>query len=173
MTQRGLLVLDADVKLIDDFATRHGLVWAIDTSNCSPVIIGENDSRVYVFDEGQRKLAVAFIPDETPEGYAATMRELLDAEFDLVHDNPCESYLAYDAANERQGALTVKVCGLVSVKDSAKKRATMRDVIEAARLRNRKQAEAKQDTKRRKLTKLGIEYDPDTWGAVPIGCTAL
>ena len=154
-------MLDADVLLVDRFCEKFDLCFAIDTADATPVIVGLHEARIYCFDEAQKLLAIELCPDELEDGWSNTRTMLLRAEFDLVRDSSFEAYLAFNSQSDRQCRLAVEVGGFMPVTDSAAHRATMREVIQAARQRKAKKRAATLNTRQRKLARQGIYVDLD------------
>ena len=151
--------MDADVKLIDDFCSRHNLVWAIDCATVEPVILGEHDSKIYCYDIANSKLAIAFVPDEQKECWSYIMGSMLRAHFEIIRDGRCESYAAFDPMSEGQSLLALSIAGIKPAKNSARKRARMVEVITAARQRKGRATELKNKAKMRELKAAGVYLD--------------
>ena len=147
---------DADIELIDTFCERYDLVWAIQTSDCTPVVSGLYGT-VYSFDERLGKLALELVPDDF-DFWPDTRAKLLRAGFDVVRDSSFEACLAFDSQNDEQCRIAVEVSGLTPVSKSDLKRRKMRAVITAARHRKAKLADAREKTRQRHCAKLGVEY---------------
>lgn len=146
-----------DVEIIGSFCDRYNLVWCIDTTTISPMIVGLYEARVYCFDEARKLLAIELCPDDL-DFWPSTRTRLLKAGFDLVHEMSFEAVFAFDSQNDRQRCLAVEMGGFVPVEDSAAQRATMRQIIMSARQRKAAKAAARELTRQRKCAKLGIDY---------------
>jgi hypothetical protein len=151
--------MDDDVELINKFCERHDLVWAIDTATVEAIIVGEHDARIYAYDIANGKLAVAFVPDDHPDGWGEITGKMLKARFRIIRDCICDSYASFDPMSEGQSLLALSIAGIKPAKNSARKRAKMCEIIAAARQRKGRATELKNKATMRELKVAGVYFD--------------
>ena len=150
--------LDRDVQLISEFAEHFSLCWSIETTEIKPIIRGSNGGFIYVYDEGQELLGVAFCPDELPgDGWNVACHAMIAAKMTIIRDCYSESYVAFSSKDEKQARLALAVAGIKPARSSAEQRATMLTTITAARQRKQRQIEHQRVLKELALIRAGAD----------------
>lgn len=156
---------DVGIALINDFAEHYSLCWSIETTEIKPIIRGSNGGFIYVYDDSNGLLAVAFVPDLLPgDGWNGICRAIRAAKMTLIRDCLSESYASFDSKDERQSQLAISIAGIKPASNSAEQRATMLVTITAARQRKAKALEHQRIMKQLALIRSGVDlsdYDPE------------